>query len=97
MAATAGDIDGTIQQVAFYANGQAIGTDTTSPYSVSWTDVGVGMKAVRFFNALTPVSSATTSTSPAVVPSVTDLICDQSNLLPPATASVAAPVVATTG
>ncbi len=42
VSATAGDIDGSIQQVVFYANGAAIGTDTTSPYSVSWNDVAVG-------------------------------------------------------
>jgi hypothetical protein len=32
----ASDDDGTVQQVAFYANGGLIGVDTTSPYSVAW-------------------------------------------------------------
>jgi len=34
--AVASDDDGTVQQVAFYANGGLIGVDTTSPYSVAW-------------------------------------------------------------
>jgi len=34
--ATASDSDGTVQQVAFFANGGLIGTDTTSPFSVVW-------------------------------------------------------------
>jgi hypothetical protein len=34
--ATAADPDGNIQQVAFFANGVAVGADTTSPYAVSW-------------------------------------------------------------
>jgi hypothetical protein len=35
--ATAGDTDGTIAGVQFFVNGGLIGTDTTSPYSVTWT------------------------------------------------------------
>ncbi|HEX5071491.1 MAG TPA: Ig-like domain-containing protein [Vicinamibacterales bacterium] len=34
--AAASDEDGTVQQVAFYANGALIGIDTTSPYAVTW-------------------------------------------------------------
>ena len=40
--ASAGDLDGTVAQVAFFANGQPIGTDTTAPFSVSWTNVAAG-------------------------------------------------------
>ena len=38
VSAIASDSDG-ISSVAFYANGAPIGTDTTSPYSVSWSNV----------------------------------------------------------
>ncbi len=40
--ANAGDSDGTVASVAFFANGAPIGTDTTSPYSVAWTNVAAG-------------------------------------------------------
>ena len=35
--ATASDVEGTVSQVEFYANGALVGTDTTSPYTVAWT------------------------------------------------------------
>lgn len=41
-AATAGDTDGSVTGVAFYANGAPVGTDTTSPYTFSWTPVSAG-------------------------------------------------------
>jgi subtilisin family serine protease len=34
--ATAGDSDGSVQQVMFYANGTLLGSDATSPYSLTW-------------------------------------------------------------
>ena len=40
--ALASDADGTIAKVDFYANGTLIGTDATSPYSISWTNVQAG-------------------------------------------------------
>ena len=36
LAASAGDPDGTVQSVAFYADSTLVGIDTSSPYSVSW-------------------------------------------------------------
>ena len=35
--ANAVEVNGSITQVEFYANGNLIGTDTTAPYSISWT------------------------------------------------------------
>ena len=40
--ASASDPDGSVTKVDFYANGALIGTDTTSPYSVSWANVPGG-------------------------------------------------------
>ena len=42
MAATAADADGTIAGVDFYVGTQLIGTDMTSPYTASWTNVAAG-------------------------------------------------------
>jgi hypothetical protein len=42
VSATASDVDGTIVQVDFYANGGFLRTDTSSPYSFSWTNVVAG-------------------------------------------------------
>lgn len=61
LSATASDVDGTISQVDFYANGVLIRTDTSSPYSFSWTNVSAGnysLTAVARDNAgATTVSS----------------------------------------
>ena len=40
--ASADDTDGTVASVAFFANGAPIGTDTSSPFSISWGNVGAG-------------------------------------------------------
>ncbi len=42
VAADATDSDGTVASVTFYANGTSIGTDTTSPFSVTWSNVAAG-------------------------------------------------------
>ncbi len=39
VSASASDVDGTIAQVDFYASGRLLGTDTSSPYTFSWTNV----------------------------------------------------------
>ncbi len=40
--ATASDWDGTVARVDFYAGDQLIGMDTTSPYSITWTNPPAG-------------------------------------------------------
>ena len=40
--ATAADSDGTISSVAFYQGSTLLGTDTTSPYSYTWSSVAAG-------------------------------------------------------
>jgi regulation of enolase protein 1 (concanavalin A-like superfamily) len=42
VSATASDTDGTVARVDFFQGSTLIGTDTSSPYSVSWTNVGAG-------------------------------------------------------
>jgi hypothetical protein len=40
--ATAADSDGTVSKVDFYQGSTLLGTDTTSPYSYTWTNVAAG-------------------------------------------------------
>jgi uncharacterized protein (TIGR03437 family) len=42
LAATASDSDGTVTKVDFYRSGTLIGTDTSAPYSVVWTNTQKG-------------------------------------------------------
>jgi hypothetical protein len=42
LSADASDVVGTVASVSFYNGGTLIGTDTTAPYSFTWTNVAVG-------------------------------------------------------
>lgn len=42
LTATAADSDGSISKVEFYNGGTLIGTDTSAPYTLNWSGVGVG-------------------------------------------------------
>jgi uncharacterized protein (TIGR03790 family) len=42
VSAAASDIDGQINRVDFYAGATLIGTDSTSPYSITWNNVATG-------------------------------------------------------
>ena len=42
VSANAGDTDGTVARVDFYQGATLIGSDTTSPYSISWSNVPAG-------------------------------------------------------
>ena len=46
ISATAADTDGTVARVDFYQGSTPIGSDTTSPYSVTWSDVAAGTYSV---------------------------------------------------
>ena len=61
--ATATDADGSVQQVAFFANGAPVGTDTTSPYSVAWSNVTAGTYSLT---AVATDNHGVTTTSTAV-------------------------------
>jgi chitinase len=60
--ATATDGDGTVAAVEFFANGQSIGTDTSSPFSVSWTNVPAGTYSITAIAR--DDDGATTTSSP---------------------------------
>jgi regulation of enolase protein 1 (concanavalin A-like superfamily) len=40
--ATAGDVDGSVTRVDFYAGNQLVGSDPTNPFTVSWSNVAAG-------------------------------------------------------
>jgi hypothetical protein len=61
IAAEAGDSDGTIARVDFYANGNLLKTDTTAPYSLIWTPAA-GLYA--FTAVATDDRGAITTSSP---------------------------------
>lgn len=42
MTATAGDVDGTVTKVEFFNGGSLLNSDTTAPYSFTWTPVAGG-------------------------------------------------------
>lgn len=45
--ATAGDTDGSIASVAFYANGTLLNTDTVTPYSFAWNGMDPGNYVIK--------------------------------------------------
>ncbi len=42
ISASAGDTDGTVARVDFYASGAFVGSDTASPFAASWSNVAAG-------------------------------------------------------
>ena len=46
LTASASDSDGTIAKVDFYAGSTLIGTDTTAPYGITWSNVATGSYAL---------------------------------------------------
>lgn len=63
--ATASDSDGTISKVEFYNGSTLLATDTTSPYSVTFSGVGVGTYTVKA-RAYDNKGAATTSAAVTV-------------------------------
>jgi hypothetical protein len=61
--ATAADSDGTVSKVDFYEDGALIGTDTTSPYSVTWSNAPAGSHSLT---AVATDNLGATRTSTAV-------------------------------
>ena len=55
---------GTVSKVDFYAGSTLIGSDTTSPYSITWSGAAAGTYALT---AVATSGSGTTATSAAVM------------------------------
>jgi endoglucanase len=66
---TAGDVDGTVTKVAFYANGSLLGTDTSSPYTQSWNPTSGSYT----LTAIATDDSGATKTSAGVAVTVSTL------------------------
>jgi hypothetical protein len=64
--ATASDTDGNILAVQFFANGESLGSDSTFPYSVSWTPTSLGPYAIQA-KALDNEGNGITTTIPVTV------------------------------
>ena len=74
LGATASNLDGSVTQVAFYAGSSLVGTDTTSPFTASWTNVPVGnysLTAVATDNAGASTTSGAVTVGVVVPPSST--------------------------
>jgi hypothetical protein len=67
LAATASDPDDAVAKVAFYANGVALGQDTSPPYNLSWTPVAAGSFKIT---AVATDTRGASTTSAAVTVSV---------------------------
>jgi len=65
VSATAGDPDGSVTRVDFYSNGQLVGSDTASPFSISWSGVAAGTYSLAA--VATDNGGATTTSSPVTV------------------------------
>lgn len=64
LAANASDSDGSVARVEFYRGSTLIGTDSSSPYTIEWSSVGVGaylLTAKAFDNASASATSAAVS------------------------------------
>jgi phosphatidylserine/phosphatidylglycerophosphate/cardiolipin synthase-like enzyme len=64
--ANASDSDGSVAQVSFFAGSTPIGTDTTAPYSVTWSAVPAGTYSITAV-ATDNASASTTSSSVSVI------------------------------
>ena len=79
LAATASDSDGTVTRVEFYRGSTLIGSDTSSPYSYSWTNVAAGSylltaRAVDDDGAMQTSAGANITVSTAVVATPTKVL-----------------------
>jgi hypothetical protein len=66
MAATATDADG-VAKVDFYNGSTLLGTDTTSPYTFSWTSVAAGSYGIKAIATDTKGATSTTATATITV------------------------------
>jgi beta-glucanase (GH16 family) len=79
LAANAADTDGTISKVEFYNGTTLLGTDTSSPYAFSWTNVAAGTYSLT---AKATDNSGATTTSSAVSITVKSSTCAATTVTP---------------
>ena len=65
VSANASDTDGSVSRVEFFDGGSSIGTDTTSPYSVTWSATGNGSHSLTA-RATDNANNSTTSAARSV-------------------------------
>src|SRR5262245_27591083 len=78
LAANASEADGSVTKVEFYQNGELVGEDTVSPYSIVWSGVGEGsyqITAIVYDNngasvVSAPVAITVTDPNPPQISSV---------------------------
>ncbi len=92
--ATAADSDGTVSKVEFYNGATLLNTDTTSPYSYTWTGVAVGSysltaKAYDNAGAITTSAAVNITVNPANVPPTVSITAPANGAVVLAPASVA--------
>lgn len=71
LTATASDSDGTVARVEFYADGQLIATDTSSPYAATWTAGAPGAHSLTAVAVDNLNASNTSAAVPVTVVSAT--------------------------
>jgi hypothetical protein len=82
--ATASDADGSVAKVDFYANGQLVATDASSPYDATWSGVPQGSYDLTAIatdeRGATGISAVTavTVTSPTPTPTPTTVVFNPS-------------------
>lgn len=74
LSANASDVDGTITRVDFYAGSTLLGTDTSTPYGLTWTTVVAGSYALTAVardnaGAMTVSSTRDITVKPSTLPS----------------------------
>jgi hypothetical protein len=79
--ATAADTDGSISKVEFYDGTTLLGTDTSSPYSFSWTNVAAGSHSItaRAYDNLNLSTPSAAITVTVVTPVLTSIAVSPSN------------------
>jgi len=65
LSANASDSDGTVAKVEFFANGSLVGTDTSAPFAITWSNAAVGEYSVTA-KATDSFGSSATSAATAV-------------------------------
>ena len=65
LGASASDSDGTISSVEFFRNGVSLGVDTTTPYSITWSNVAAGTYSLTA--KATDNRGAATTSSPVTI------------------------------